>query len=74
MTPVIKQVDSLGDTRSLSGASSFLILDASQNRIYRNSDLVGQLVAEPTDNDVYGSLNPDPTLDLIDWSIEVRQQ
>jgi hypothetical protein len=74
VTPVLKQVDSLGDTRTLSGASSFLILDVSQNRVYRNQDFVGQLVYEPTDIDVFGSDTPDPTLDLIDWTIEIRQQ
>ncbi len=71
-TPVVKLVDSFGDTRTLAGASSFLVLDVSQNRIVRNSDFTGQLIEEPADPDVF--VGNDPTLDLVDWSIEVRQQ
>ncbi len=71
---VAKQVESLGDTRTLSGASSFLTLDMSQLRTYTNQDFAGQAVFEPTDNDVYGSANPDQALDLVDYSITVRQQ
>jgi hypothetical protein len=73
-TPVEKLVDSLGDTRTQLGASSFLILDVSQNRVISNNDttIVGSLVHEPSDPDVFGG--NDPSLDLVDWSIEVRQQ
>ena len=71
---VNKSVDSLGDTRTQSGRSSFVILDLSQNRVYRNSDFIAQFAAEPTDNDVVGSSSPDPSLDLVDWSVEIRQQ
>jgi hypothetical protein len=73
-TPVNKQVDSLGDTRTSTGQSSFIVLDVSQNRIYRNSDFIGQGAFEPSDNDVFGSSNSDPSLDLVDWSVEIRQQ
>jgi hypothetical protein len=73
-TPISKQVDSLGDTRTSSGQSSFVVLDVSQNRVYRNSDFVGQLAFEPSDNDIFGSSSPDPSLDLVDWSVEIRQQ
>ena len=73
-TPVNKQVDSLGDTRSSTGQSSFVVLDVSQNRVYRNSDFIGQGAFEPSDNDIFGSSTPDPSLDLVDWSVEVRQQ
>lgn len=73
-TPVSKMVDSLGDTRTSSARSSFVILDVSQNRVYRNSDFIGQLVFEPSDNDVVGTSLPDPALDLVDWTVEVRQQ
>ena len=73
-TPIAKQVDSLGDTRTSAGQSSFVVLDVSQNRIYRNSDFVCQLAFEPSDNDVVGAANTDPALDLVDWSVEVRQQ
>src|SRR5207302_1625011 len=73
-TPVNKQVDSLGDTRTSTGQSTFIVLDVSQNRVYRNSDFVGQFAFEPSDNDVFGSANPDPSLDLVDWSAEIRQQ
>ncbi len=73
-TPVNKQVDSLGDTRTSTGQSSFVVLDVSQNRVYRNSDFVGQFAFEPSDNDIFGSSTPDPSLDLVDWSVEIRQQ
>jgi len=73
-TPVNKQVDSLGDTRTSTGQSTFIVIDLSQNRIYRNSDFVGQFSFEPSDNDIFGSANPDPSLDLVDWSVEIRQQ
>lgn len=74
VTPITKQVDSLGDTRTLAGASTYLVIDLAQNRIYQNNDFVGQTIYEPSDPDIYGANNPDPTLDLVDWSIEVRQQ
>lgn len=70
-TPTTKQTDSLGDSRTLIAASTFLILDLSQNRVLRNSDFLGQQVYEPTDLDIFNG--NDPTLDLTDWSIEVRQ-
>jgi hypothetical protein len=73
-TIVNKQVDSLGDTRTLTGASSFLDLDMANFRSYTNQDFAGQAVFEPADNDVFGSANPDPSLDLIDYSITVVQQ
>jgi hypothetical protein len=73
-TPVNKQLDSLGETRTPTGQSTFVVLDVSQNRIYRNSDYVGQFSFEPSDNDVFGSTSPDPSLDLVDWSVEVREQ
>lgn len=71
-TTISKMVDSLGDTRSLLGATSFLILDASQiGRVYNNAAFSGQSIAEPDTLDVYNG--NDPTLDLVDWSVEVRQ-
>ncbi len=71
-TTVNKQLDSLGDSRSLLGATSFLILDATQiGRVYNNAAFTGQSISEPDTLDVYNG--NDPTLDLIDWSIEVRQ-
>lgn len=71
VTPTNKQTDAMGDTRSLIGVSSFLLLDLSQNRIIRSGDFVGTLVEEPADPDIFGG--SDPTIDLIEWSIEVRQ-
>lgn len=73
-TAITKQVDSLGDTRTSTGQSSFVILDVSQNRVYRNRDFIGQFSFEPSDDDVFGTTTPDPSLDLVDWSVEVRQQ
>ncbi len=71
-TPIAKQVDSLGDSRTLLGASSFLVIDATQiGRIYDNASYAGQAIGEPDTLDVYNG--NDPTLDLVDWSIEIRQ-
>jgi hypothetical protein len=71
-TPVSKQVDSLGDSRSLLGATSFLVVDVTQiGRVYNNAAFVGQAIAEPDTLDVYNG--NDPSLDLLDWSVEVRQ-
>ncbi len=71
-TAVVKQVDSLGDSRTLLGASSFLIIDTSQiGRIYDNASFLGQAIAEPDTLDVFNG--NDPSLDMVDWSIEIRQ-
>jgi len=70
---VTKQVDSLGDNRTPSGASSFLILNMSQLQTYTNLSFTGQAVFEPGDNDVFGAANPDPALNLLDYSISVVQ-
>ena len=72
-TLVNKQVDSLGNTQTPTGAASFLSLDVSQIRSYMNQDFVGQAVFEPT-GDVYGSVNPDPALDIINYTIAVVKQ
>ncbi len=72
-TVVAKQVDSLGNTQTASGASSFLDLDISQFKTYANQDFAGQSVFEPQ-GDVYGSANPDPALDIINYTIAVVQQ
>lgn len=55
--------EAFGDGRSPADLSRFITIRLDQNRIYRNVDFA-QL--EPS-GDV-----PDPDLDLIDWSIEVR--
>ncbi len=73
-TLINKQVDSLGDTRTSTGQSTFIVLDVAQNRVYRNSDYIGQFAFEPSDNDIFGVTNTDPSLDLVDWSVEIRQQ
>lgn len=71
-TPIVRQVDSLGDSRTLLGASSFLIIDVTQiGRIYDNNSFTGQAIAEPDVLDVFNG--NDPTLDIVDWSIEIRQ-
>ncbi len=73
-TLVNKQVDSLGDTRTPTGASSFLVLDMLHSQTYTNQSFAGQAVFEPADVDVFGSASPDPSLDLIDYTISVVQQ
>ncbi len=72
VTQINKQVDAMGDSRSQNSASAFLLLDLSQNRTISNTDFIGQSIEEPTDIDVFGG--NDPTLDITDWSITVRQQ
>ncbi len=56
--------DALGNSLSPATINDYLTIDAQQDRIYRNSD--NQI--EPA-NDV-----ADPSLDIIDWRIEVRSQ
>ena len=56
--------DALGNSTSPATINSYITIDAQQDRIYRNSD--NQL--EPQ-GDVQ-----DPSLDIIDWRIEVRSQ
>jgi hypothetical protein len=75
-TQVSKMVDSLGDNRTAAAASSWLIIDMSQNRAYTNEDpnVIGSNIWEPSDVDVYGSSNPDPALDITDWSFQVQSQ
>lgn len=71
-TPVVKQTDSLGDSRTLLGASSFLVIDVTQTgRIYDNAAFAGQAIAEPDFLDIFNG--NDPSLDITDWSIEIRQ-
>jgi hypothetical protein len=73
-TIVDKRVDSFGDTRISSvGNTSFLILDLSQLRVVssQDQDIMSSQVAEPTFEDVWP--RDDDSLDLISWSIEVRQ-
>jgi len=73
---VSKQVDSLGDTQTQTGQTSYLTIDLSQiGKTYQNSDYNGQNIFEPTDHsDVVGAANPDAALDLRNWSIQVIQQ
>lgn len=71
---VNRQTDSLGDTRTQTGRSSFIVLDVSSPRIYQNSEFLAGVAGEPSDTDVFGASSPDPALDLVDWTIEVRQQ
>jgi hypothetical protein len=78
-TPVAKRVDSLGETARPGGsvnpglgASSFLTVDVTQiGRVYNNASFIGQLVEEPSAPDVFGGSYP--PIDLVDWSIEVRE-
>ncbi len=72
---VDKQVDALGDSQTITGDTSFLILDLTQHRTFRNSDYVGQSIYEPSEPDVYGiGGTSNASIDLVDWSIQVEQQ
>lgn len=74
---VSKQVDSLGNTLTQAGASSFLILDVSQFRTFTNQDAVGSAAFEPNaDNDIYTSNGAagELSLNLVDYSISVVKQ
>ena len=74
-----KQVESLGDTRDSTSRSSFLLLDVSgSNPLVSNNNVLNSLIKEPAENDVVdlGSNRiggGDPSLDIVDWSIEVRR-
>jgi hypothetical protein len=71
-----KEVDSLGNTLTSAGATSFLNLDMSQNVVTQNNQYVaGQppYLYEPA-GDVYPPGSNDPTLDITNWSISVTQQ
>ncbi len=73
-TPVDKHVDSLGDTQTAIGATSFLTLNVQQLSTVQNSTSVGTSIYEPSTYDVYPPGSNDPQLDLVDWSIQVVQQ
>jgi hypothetical protein len=75
-TIIDKQVDSLGNNQTQTGASAFLNFDLADLRTYTNQDFAAFATFEPSSNDVFttGS-EPDPSLDLLDdYSITVRQQ
>ena len=72
-TQVSKFVDTLGDTQTPEGRSSFLIIDLTQTTPYKNGGNTLSSVDEPTSNDVFPP-GGDPALDLVDWSITVKQQ
>ena len=54
--------DALGDSRQPGSLNDFITIDLSTSRVYRNSEMQ----IEP-DGDV-----DDPSLDIVDWTIEVR--
>jgi len=73
----VKQVDSLGDTRTQQGQASFLNLNVSNFPRFTNGDNPG-LTHEPTsENDVYiynGSGFGDESLNIVDYTIELTHQ
>ena len=75
-TIVFKQVDSLGNTQTASGQSSFLDLNMTDFKSYTNSDFAGQNVFEPSSNDVFTSTGVvgDESLDIINYTIAVVKQ
>lgn len=54
--------DALGNSRDINEISSYLTIQMTPDRIFRNSD---------TNIEPEGDVN-DPRLDIVDWSIEVR--
>jgi hypothetical protein len=56
--------DALGDSTQPGSINDFITIDVTTDRIYRNSDLN----LEPS-GDV-----ADPSLDIVDWTIEIRSQ
>ncbi|MCH8274980.1 MAG: hypothetical protein IH851_09340 [Armatimonadetes bacterium] len=55
--------DALGDSRDPASITDYITIDVTTDRIFRNSDF--------GDLEVQGDV-PDPSLDIVDWSIEVR--
>lgn len=64
-------IDALGDTRSSSEINNFVRIPLATSGIYDNSRFN---LIEPTSQDASSTDCPDPDLDIIDWSIEVRRQ
>ena len=73
--PIPKQVDSLGDDRTSTGAAAYLNLIVSDVRSWTNADFQGFASFEPSDIDVYPNINPDPSLDITqNYSIALTKQ
>lgn len=62
--PNPKTWDALGDSRDPQSINDYITIDTTTNRIYRNADLQ---IEPPQDT-------PDPSLDIVDWTIEIRVQ
>lgn len=73
-TPVIKNVDAMGDTLSAGtngslSANSFLQIHLTESRTYTSSDPTSSL--QEREGDVYPSGDQASSLDLLSWTIQV---
>ena len=64
-------IDALGDTRLASEINNYVKIPLTTSGTYDNSRFN---LIEPTSADNLTTDCPDPDLDIVDWSIEVRRQ
>lgn len=69
-----KRWDALGSGRDSSSRNYLLRIDARQNQTLRNADIIG--TDQEPDSDVLDRLNlppvDDPSLDIVDWTVTIR--
>ncbi len=74
-TSIAKAFDSFGDDSS--GVGGYLLMDLKTQSVYANNDGTAATFtcSEPANDDIFispaGSTNQDPSLDIIDWNIQI---
>lgn len=61
--------DALGDTRSINEINDYVRIPLTTSRVYDNQFFN---FLEPTSDSPANTDSPDPDLDIVDWSVEVR--
>ncbi len=62
-------IDSLGDNRSVNEVNDFVTIPLTTSRVFDNQSFN---FVEPTSDSPADTDCPDPDLDIVDWSVEVR--